>query len=505
MVAIGEPKRAPSDQPPDPPDSRRNFGILAPVTDSIQIGTSENPLRVAIIGAGPAGFHAAIALLDQKAAVVEVDLFDRLPTPYGLVRAGVAPDHQKIKSVTRLYEPLGDDPRFAFFGNVELGRDIGVEDLLACYDQLLYATGSENDRRLGVPGEHLSGCAPASVFVGWYNGHPDYHAAKFDLSCRRVAIVGHGNVALDVARILVTSPAELSSTDVADHALAVFRQSQVKEIVLVGRRGPLQATFTPAELAALLRLPNVRAKVSPAELVLDAQSLASLNAMPTKSAERRNYELLTTIAQAPTGAAAHSIEFRFLQSPVEFIGDERGQLRQVRLRKNELVELAPGALDARPIDDYEVLDVGAVFVSIGFESKRIPGLPHDEKLGVIANVNGRLIDPATSRTLPNQYCAGWAQTGPHGLIASQKVGSAAVVACMMEDFAQGAVRQTGRHGRIEMARRLEARGIRSVSFADWKVIDATEVERGKNRGAPRVKFVDKPPMIELVEMQRRGW
>jgi ferredoxin/flavodoxin---NADP+ reductase len=483
----------------------QDFGILAPVTDSTQIGSTEHPVRIAIVGAGPAGFHAAIALLDQKAWAVEVDVFDRLPTPYGLVRAGVAPDHQKIKTITRLYEPLGQDPRFAFFGNVELGRDIGVEELQACYDQVLYATGSENDRRLGVPGEHLVGCAPASVFVGWYNGHPDYHAAAFDLSCQRVAIIGHGNVALDVARILAKSPAELSATDVADHALAALRKSQVEEIVLLGRRGPLQATFTPAELGELVRLPNVSARVSPDELDLDARSRANLDALSAKSAERRNYELFTTIAQAPNGVAARNITFRFLVSPVEFIGDEQGHVRQIRLQKNELVADMPGSPEIRATGEYEVLDVGAAFVSIGFESKRIAGLPYDDKLGVIANVNGRLIDPATSRTLPNQYCTGWARTGPRGLIASQKVGSAAVVVCMLGDLAGGAVAHAVRQGRLEMTRRLEQRGIRYVNFAEWKVIDATEVERGKNRGAPRSKFVEMPQMIELVEMQRRGW
>jgi ferredoxin/flavodoxin---NADP+ reductase len=478
--------------------------MTAHVTDSKQIGTIERPLRVAIVGAGPAGFHAAMALLAQQTLAVEIDLFDRLPTPYGLVRAGVAPDHQKVKGITRVYERLGQDPRFAFFGNVTLGRDIEVEDLLATHDQLLFATGNEGDRRLGIPGEHLLGCVPASVFVGWYNGHPDYRDAAFDFSAKRVAIIGNGNVAIDVARMLSKSPDELARTDIADHALDALRENRIEEIIVIGRRGPLQANFTPAELRELLAIPQVCVWIRAEELALDPESERELEQLPAKSAQRRNLELLS-LMPANRGANTRSLEFRFLASPVEFIGDAAGQLRQMRVEKNALVKSLNGKFEARPTGEQEVLDVGAVFVSIGSEGLRIPGLPYDEGRGVIANIDGRLVDPASSRVIPRQYCTGWARTGPRGLIAAQKVGSAEVVSRMLSDVAHGSVAQAERSGRSAIASRLETKGIRFVSFADWQVVDAEEIERGRAREAPRSKLVEIPQMIALIEMQRRGW
>ncbi len=466
---------------------------------------ASNILRVAIVGAGPAGFHAAISLLEQSACEVEVDLFDRLPTPYGLVRAGVAPDHQKIKGITRIYDKLGTDPRFAFYGHVELGRDIQVSDLTACYDQVLYATGNESDRRLGIPGEHLVGCAPASVFVGWYNGHPDYRDAKFDLSGHRVAVIGNGNVAIDVARMLAKSPADLETTDMAEHALTELRRSEVDEIVLIGRRGPLQSTFTPAELRELIALPNVDATALLEEVKLDEQTLLTLEELGAKHPSKRIIELLTTIAERQQVPASRAVKFRFLRSPVEFIGDAAGHVRQMRLQRNRLVVGNRGTPEAVGTGEFELMAVGAVFVAIGYEGKRIAGLPFDEARGVIANVDGRVVDPETQQWRQREYCTGWARTGAKGLIASQKVGSAEVVSRMLGDHAQSGMPSKPRCGRNEFRARLEQRQVRWVTFDDWQVIDAFEVDRGLARGALRSKIVEIPEMIDLVEMQRRGW
>jgi len=468
-------------------------------------GPTTNVLHVAIVGAGPAGFHAAIALLEQSAQAVEVDLFDRLPTPYGLVRAGVAPDHQKIKSVTRVYERWGNDLRFEFFGNVQLGRDIEVSDLKTFYDQVLYATGNENDRRLGVRGEHLEGCSPASVFVGWYNGHPDYRDAKFNLSSERVAIIGNGNVAVDVARILAKSPAELRSTDIADHALTALLASQVREVVVIGRRGPVQATFTPSELRELLETPGVTAHANPDELILTERDRAYLDGASDKDPAKRSYELLSSIAQSAPPKAPRRIQFRFLWSPVELVGDGAGHLQQLRLERNRLVADKHGHLQAIGTGQVESLDVGAVFVSIGYAGKRIAGVPFDEKHGTIANVDGRVLEPESQAMRPREYCTGWARTGARGLIATQKAGSAEVVARMLADYRAAQPCAEARAGRSAIKAQLEKRQVRAVSSADWRTLDAIEVQRGQPHGALRSKIVDIPEMIDLVELKRRGW
>lgn len=469
------------------------------------IGTTERPLRVAIVGAGPAGFFAATALLEQTEVTVDVDVFDRLPTPYGLVRGGVAPDRPKMKSVASVYAKTAEHPAFFFFGNVELGRDLSVADLMGCYDQVLYASGNEADRRMGIPGEQLIGCTPASVFVGWYNGHPDYRCAEFDLSCHRVAIVGNGNVALDVARILARSYEELRATEIADHALEVLRQSQVEEIVVLGRRGPLQASFTPAELRELTGLRHARVEVSTEALELDEASRAHYERARPRDPQRQVVELLAAIASKAPSTAVRTVRLRFLVSPVGLVGDERGRVRALRLEKNRLVRDQDGAVGARGTGDIEELEVGWVFVSIGSRGKSIPGIPFDEQRGVIANVEGRVVDVETGEIRPGQYCAGWARTGPQGLIASNKVASAQVVRRMLEDVAQGRVSDPAHGGRAAMTTLLRERGVRYVTFEEWKVIDEAEIERGHARGAPRSKLVRVPEMLDLVEMKRRGW
>ncbi|MBN1611630.1 MAG: FAD-dependent oxidoreductase [Polyangiaceae bacterium] len=470
-----------------------------------RVGTTERPLRVAVVGAGPAGFYAAAAFLEQTEVAIEVDMLDRLPTPYGLVRGGVAPDRPKMKSVTRLYEKSAEHPNFSFFGNVELGRDVSVGDLLVCYDQVLYAIGNEADRRMGIPGEHLTGCTPAAVFVGWYNGHPDYRSARVDLSCRRVAVVGNGNVALDVARILARSPEELRVTDIAEHALSALCDSRVEEIVVLGRRGPLQASFTPAELRELTELRAARVQISAEELALDETSRAQHDRARPRDPRRQNVELLTKIARSTPPRARRTIRLRFLVSPLELLGDERGSVRAIRLEHNRLVEQRDGSLGAVGTGQVEDLDAGWVLVSIGRRGRSTPGLPFDEQLGVVANIDGRVVDLETRAIRPNQYCAGWARSGPRGLIATSKVASAEVVARMLADAARGSVMEADRGGRAALESLLRDKGVRYVTFEDWKVIDRVEIQRGLARGAPRSKLVAIPEMLDLVEMKRRGW
>lgn len=473
------------------------------MTASSALGTKERPLKVGIVGAGPAGFYAAMALLEQQELSVTVSLLDRLPTPYGLVRAGVAPDHQKLKGVTRVYEQLAQDPRFRFFGHVELGRDVRVAELLQCFDQIVYATGNESDRRLGIPGEHLIGCTPASVFVGWYNGHPDYRHAAFDLSGSRAAIIGNGNVAMDVARMLLKSSEELRTTDIADHALSALAASRIREVVILGRRGPLQASFTPSELKELTQLPDVHVLVDSSAFELDESTRRELDLLAAKNPARRNFELFQQLSRHANRSAPRRLEFRFLTSPLEFLGDASGRLRQLRVCKNELVRTPNGGVQAEPTSAEALFDVDLALVSVGSESKRIADLPFDAARGVIANVDGRVVDPETRERRPNQYCTGWARTGAKGLIASQKTGAAATVATLLTDVRD---RTTGNPPeRLDLANLLRAKGVDWIDFDDWRALDRQEIARGASRGAPRSKLVDIPTMLSLVELERRGW
>jgi len=460
------------------------------------VGTSERPLRVAVIGSGPSGFYAAAALLKQDRFSVEVDLFDRLPTPYGLVRGGVAPDHPKIKSVTRIFDKSAMLPGFAFMGNVELGRDILAEDLTRHYHQIIYAVGNEDDRRMGIPGEFLFGCTPASVFVGWYNAHPDYRDARFDFSCKRIIVVGNGNVAIDVARILAKNNEELAATDIANHALRTLEGSCVEEVVVLGRRGPVQAAFTPGELKELMGLSHASVRVEAADLELDEWSRLQLDAAGERSPASRIHEMLSCVT-GPDEPGKRRICLRFLASPVEILGDAQGRVRGVRLERNRLVRDERDVLRSHGTGQFEELEAGWVFSSIGYQGRRTPGVPFDEKRRVIANDDGRVVDPATGEVVPNQYVVGWAKSGPRGLIGTHKAGSAAVARHMLEDVLAGQVADR-RPSRAAVVDLLEQRGVEYVTYEDWKRIDAAEVERGKRRDAPRSKFSRVSDMMDVV-------
>ncbi|MDQ7851294.1 MAG: FAD-dependent oxidoreductase, partial [Armatimonadota bacterium] len=388
-------------------------------------GTDAHPLRVAIIGAGPTGFYAAEHLLGQPAVVVAVDLFDRLPTPYGLVRYGVAPDHQKIKSVTAVYDRTAAHPRFRFFGNVEFGRHVGLEELSAHYHQILFCTGAQTDRRLNIPGEDLPGSYPATEFVAWYNGHPDYAHYRFDLSVQAAAVVGVGNVAVDVARILLRSAEELARTDIADYALEVLRESRVREVYLLGRRGPAQAAFTNPEIRELADLPGADVTALPEEVALDEISREDLDRTQDRTTLRKVEILQELAARTPRGRPRRLV-VRFLVSPVALLSGD-GKVARMRLVRNRLETTPAGTLVARPTDRFEELAVGAVFRSVGYRGVPLPGVPFNEDWGVILNERGRVLDPGSREPLPGLYTAGWIKRGPTGVIGTNKPDAAETV------------------------------------------------------------------------------
>jgi ferredoxin/flavodoxin---NADP+ reductase len=461
------------------------------------LGTAAQPLRVAIIGAGPAGFYAAERLLKETDLIFEVDMFDRLPTPFGLVRNGVAPDHQKIKSVTAAFDRIAANPRFRFFGYVELGREVSVDDLKNFYHQIVYSTGAQTDRQLGIPGDDLLGSHPATEFVAWYNGHPDYRDYEFDLSQESVAVIGVGNVAVDVARILCRTVDELAKTDIADYALDALSRSRVKEVYILGRRGPAQAAFTAPEAKELGELADCDTLVPPEEAELDPLSREQLAG--ADRADIRKVEIIQELSRRqPTGKPKRLI-LRFLVSPVELIGDDQGRVKQIRLVKNELYATAAGSLRPRAIDQYETLDAGLVFRSIGYRGVPLPGVPFHDSWGVIPNNNGRVIDLETNEQIPAQYAAGWIKRGPTGVIGTNKPDAAETVEMMIADARAGKVLDPQKASAAEAEAFIFSRQQQVVTYSDWLKLDEIELSRGKELGRPRLKFTRVADMLAALE------
>lgn len=450
-------------------------------------------MRVAVIGSGPAGFNT-IEYLQKHVPGVEVDLFDRLPTPYGLVRGGVAPDHPKIKSVTRVYDKLAKHPGFRFFGNVNIGEDLTHAELALHYDAVIYSTGAQTDRHLGIPGEHLPGSHAATEFVGWYNAHPDFRDHTFDLGAENVAVIGLGNVAMDVTRMLATRPEDLATTDVAQHALDALRQSGVKNIYVLGRRGPVQAAFTNPELKELGELEGVDVSVDPQELELDPLSAAELAATSDHGPARNLHTLAEYAGRQPAGAPRR-IGLRFFVSPVELVGDDR--VRGIRLAKNRLVSDGKGGVKAEPTSETELLPVGLVFRSVGYKGVPVPGLPFDERAGIIPNEKGRALD-ADGRPIPGLYVSGWIKRGPTGVIGTNKPDAAETVEALLEDAKAGLLPPRSQD-REHLDALLVSRGVRPVSWQDWQRLDHLEHEHGKPRRAPREKFTRVEEMLKALE------
>jgi ferredoxin--NADP+ reductase len=424
----------------------------------------ERPLRVAVVGAGPAGFYAAGALLSAEVPV-EVDMIERLPTPCGLVRLGVAPDHPKLKTVSRAFEKIADQPGFRFLGNVEVGRDLHADDLTRLYDAVIYSVGAQTDRRLGIPGEDLPGSWPATEFVAWYNGHPDFQDIPFDLDVERAVVIGVGNVALDVARMLALTREELAPTDTSDAAIEAIARSSLKEIVIVGRRGPAQAAFTTPELHEMGELAGADVVVDPADLE---------GAEPKDTNSERNLAVLHELAAKAPEGKPRRVVFKFFESPVAILGSDRV----------EGIELVRNVLDenerAVATDVTETLACGLVFRSVGYRGVELPGVPFDDRSATIANEGGRVADGV--------YCAGWIKRGPTGVIGTNKKDAAETVELLLEDVAAGRLQPKPEASAAAVDALLAERGVRVVEYAHWTAIDEAERAAGEKTGRPRVKF-----------------
>lgn len=463
------------------------------------VGTDTNPLRVAIIGSGPAAFYAADELLKQKDLVIEIDMFDRLPTPFGLVRGGVAPDHQKIKSVTKAYDGIASHPRFRFYGNVEYGQHIKLIDLKDHYHQILFATGAQTDRRMGISGEDLDGSHPATEFVAWYNGHPDYRHLKFDLSHERVAVVGVGNVAIDVARILCLTPAELAETDMADYAIDALSHSQVKEVHLLGRRGPAQAAFTNPEIKEVGELEDADAITLSDEVQLDELSVTELASLNDRTLNKK-VEIIQSYAHAARRSVskARKLYIRFLVSPTEMIDDGHGQVCGLKLVHNVLYKTEAGTLSPKATDQFEQLHVGLVFRSVGYRGVPLPEVPFNDRYGVIMNDKGRVIEVESKQQVIGEYAAGWIKRGPSGVIGTNKPDSVETVTHMLEDLKSGSILQPVQPTVNSMADLIKQRQPQFFSYLDWKKLDELEVAKGQPLGRPRVKFTSVAEMITAL-------
>jgi ferredoxin--NADP+ reductase len=472
--------------------------------------TDESPIRIAVIGSGPAGFYAAGHLLKATGAEFEVDMLERLPTPWGLVRSGVAPDHPKIKSVTRVYEKTAAHPRFRYFGNVNFGEHVSRADLLAHYHAVVYATGSPSDRPLGIPGEDLPGSHAATEFVGWYNGHPDHTDLEVDLTtasggngpAERAVVVGNGNVALDVARMLVLAPSELASTDTADHALRVLAESRVREVVVLGRRGPAQAAFTNPELLELGELADADVIVDEAELQR-ALSVHDADAEQDVTA-RRNVEILRSYAARPPAGHPKRIVLRFLASPTALIAGGDGRLAAVELVRNELAPAPAGGLRAQATQETETIAAGLVFRAIGYRGIPLPDVPFDERSAVIPNESGRVLDPDNGRHAPGEYVVGWIKRGPSGVIGTNKRDAQETVDAILADLAaSNGRRSAGGHQPTAPAPEtvealLRERQPALVSYSGWEAIDRHERALGEPIGRPRVKVTTIEEMLRIA-------
>jgi ferredoxin--NADP+ reductase len=437
----------------------------------------DRSIRVAVVGSGPAGFYTATPLL---AAGAEVDMIERLPTPWGLVRFGVAPDHPEIKAVSRVFEKTAKQDGFRFFGNVDVGKDVSPAELEALYDAVVYTVGAQTDRRLGIPGEDLPGSWPATEFVAWYNGHPDFQHHRFDLSGERAVVVGNGNVAVDVARMLALTHDELAATDTTHAAIDAITGAGIREIVMLGRRGPAQAAFTNPELKELGELAGADVLVDPANLVLDPASEAAL--ADARSAARRNVDLLGEYAKRSPQGKPRRLTLRFLVSPVEILGD--GKVEAIEVVRNTLVADESGAIRAVATGERETIPCGLVLRSVGYRGVALPGVPFDHDGGVIPNLDGRVVDE-NATPVSGLYCAGWIKRGPSGVIGTNRKDAAETSAHVLEDAEAGLLEP----GAGDLEDLLRERGMPFVEYAGWEAIDEHERALGAPHGRPRVKLV----------------
>ena len=447
------------------------------------------PIRIAVVGSGPAGFYAAEALLADPN--IQVDVFDALPAPFGLVRYGVAPDHPKIKNIIARYEKTAALPGFAFLGNVTVGRDISVEEMRRFYDAIVFSNGAQTDRRLGIPGEDLPGSYTATEFVAWYNGHPDYQDRAFDLSHECAVVIGQGNVAVDVARILCKTVDELANTDITARALEVLAESKVREVRMIGRRGPVQAAFTPPEMKELGEFGDCDLVVDPAELVLNDASRAELEVLKWREAQK-NYDLLQAAASKEPAGKSRRLLIQFYRGPKELVGGPR--LDGVVLERNQLSG-EPGAQKATGTGITELVPCGVLFRSVGYRGVPLAGVPFDEKGAVIPNVEGRVVQDG--QPVPGLYVAGWIKRGPSGIIGTNKPDSFETVKSLLADMP--ALARCAEPSHDALLALLKSRNVRVVTYEDWRLIDAAEIERGSVVGKPREKFTSIDEMLGVLQ------
>jgi ferredoxin/flavodoxin---NADP+ reductase len=456
------------------------------------------PYHVAIVGSGPSGFFAAASLLKAAGGPdsgldggpdVHVDMLEMLPTPWGLVRSGVAPDHPKIKSISAQFDKTAADPRFRFFGNVAVGEHVQPAELAQRYDAVVYAHGAQSDRPLGIPGEELPGSVAAVDFVGWYNAHPHFGEMSPDVSSGRAVVVGNGNVAIDVARILVSDPDLLAATDIADHALESLHARGVEEVVVIGRRGPLQAPFTTLELRELGDLEAM----GDVDVIIDPADFADITDDDLEAAGktvRNNIKVLRGYSELEPTGAKRRIVFRFRTSPIEIRGD--GRVESIVLGRNELVRSADGRVSARDTGEREELSAQLVVRAVGYRGVALPGLPFDEKSGTIPHTDGR-IDGSR-----NEYVVGWIKRGPTGVIGSNKSDSQDTVNTLLADLAGTEPAEVADDHTEQIERWLLERQPKLVTDDHWKLIDAHERTAGEGTGRPRVK------LTSLAELLRIG-
>ncbi|MCK5580344.1 MAG: FAD-dependent oxidoreductase [Candidatus Omnitrophica bacterium] len=455
---------------------------------SVNSGTIDRPLRVAIVGSGPSGFYAAGAL-QQADLNVQIDMLDRLPAPFGLVRYGVAPDHDNIKVITRLFEKIAQKENFSFLGNVYVGKDISVEELKEFYDAIIFACGAETDRKLDIPGIDLEGSHTATEFVGWYNGHPDYVDREFDLSQEVVVIIGQGNVAIDVARILCKTVDELNKTDISQHALDILAESKIKEVHMVGRRGPVQSAFTFAEIEEIQDLKNCTPVFDKKYLDINEASRIELN-NPNDHMYIRKWKVFENFAQTKD-IKKRKLILDFYLSPVEIKG--QGRAEKVIFEENELVG-KPKAQKATGTGRFIEIDCGLFFRSVGYQGRPLGWVPFDEQKGIFPNKDGRILDG--DHEVPGMYAVGWIGQGPVGVIGTNKSPAQKTVANLLADIPRlTPCRNSNPQAIYDF---LKQKGVAVITFDDWKKIDAAEIARGQEAGKPREKFIRVEDMMNVV-------
>jgi ferredoxin--NADP+ reductase len=463
-------------------------------------GDPSEPLRVAIVGSGPAGFYAAETLLGHPEMAIEVDMIDRLPTPFGLVRAGVAPDHPKIKSVIKRYEKTAGHDAYRFFGHVTVGRDVSAEELAGLYHAVVWAYGAGADRKLDIPGEDLPGSHAATEFVAWYNGHPDFADREFDLGCERVVVIGNGNVAADVARMLLLPRPELECTDTAPYAIDALADSSVREVLILGRRGPAQAAFTNPEVRELGELTDADVFVDRAAVAADETSAAFLDSDAADATNRKNLESFTEFSEREPGGKPKRVELRFLRTPLEIQGEDR--VERIVTAVNRLEVDDSGAVRARTTDETETIECGMVLRSIGYLGTGIDGVPYDAAAGVSPNGRGR-VTGGGSKPHPGHYVVGWIKRGPTGVIGTNKKDAQETIETLLEDAAAGVLPERDA-GADALPALLAERGVDFIEYDGWQEIDALEQERGAAAGRPRIKLTAFEELLAAARKDRNG-